>query len=246
MSASIVRCERQGTVVVTAVTLPPYCAAAHELGASADANGVAPCIVVSASLSASCREGAHVSLHEDAWAGWAPSRRCDSPRCEWPCGYRQVWVLKTRLVSEVLTSGRDALVVDADWRFVTSPLSFYRSLPRVAIIGLADRPTAEGHLINFGLMLIRSVPSTRRLFKRVANRSVVGEYPCDWSFGCSAPALRPSLSALVYPGWDQLIVNEELLLWSADGDSDADCCAANQQLRDFFRRDERSHALKVC
>merc|ERR1711920_24725 len=151
-------------LTISVVTLPQYCAPVHALAASAAVHASVPCVLVSVSSQAACAAGERVALYRDEqWSSWTPAPTCALlHKCEWPCAYRQVWVLKMHLLLKVVAAELDALVIDADWRFIGDPSQLLHSLLHHAVVALVDRPVRRGlphagnQLINVGLMLVRS------------------------------------------------------------------------------------------
>ncbi len=173
-------CAHHGTVVLTVATSPPYLSSAAELATSARRVGF-PCTVVAlpASLHAQTAGGDPIEAGRSAISSgalvafepsngasrWLPEPQWCRPNITDRSGYRQTHILKTQALVDLLSTGVDVFLVDADWRFVADPLSELRAT-EADVAAMRDT-----QLLNFGLAWIRSGSRTVELARRVANRT---------------------------------------------------------------------------
>ena len=84
-------------------------------------------------------------------------------------GWRRSGLFRTRLWQLVLESGFNIFAGDCDWAFAWNPMPYMERMGGIDLVAVHDGPFS--HLLNVGLMWIRSTPATREAAAYAMNRS---------------------------------------------------------------------------
>lgn len=198
-------CAVEGTIFAMVATNEHYFGGITRFAESAHLQNV-PCVVASVPWQLSVEHPYVRVLKLPLASVWQPEPQfCNNHTSGW----RHVHVLKTQMISYLLSQGYDVVTTDADWSVTEATFSAVDELRKLPwdVVGTPDPVVDDAQLLNIGLLWLRNTNRTRVLAERVANRS--------------------------FAAWDQAIFNQEV-----EADSSIGCCASESVLKAAFHRTE--------
>ena len=232
-----------GTVVVSVATLPEYCSGSLALAESARAAGLGK-VLTAVSRMAGCAASPHQLLRTyEPWSS-VLQQACDA-ECVWACAYRTTWALKFAALSEVMTAGLSALMLDSDWRFTGNGGSSSPLLPLLTSLEVAAAtPTATPALVGSARpsrqRLGTNQPDIVALLDPLISHSHSRMINVGLLWLVSTPRTRELVTRVAnrsLVGWDQIVFAEELA-----ASREVLCCHANQIDLPLARASAGGHA----